>query len=82
MTSRNDPASESQALAVGAVDFIHIPVNRDVLRARVRLHLDLKKRERELRRIHDLNLEEKQKQLAFALRAADAGLWNWTLKPF
>lgn len=77
VTSRNDPASESQALAVGGVDFIHKPVNRDVLRARLRLHLNLKIREREIGRIHDLNLEEKQKQLVFALRAADAGMWTW-----
>ena len=35
VTARNDPQSESEALGNGAVDFIHKPVNKDVLRARV-----------------------------------------------
>jgi two-component system sensor histidine kinase BarA len=48
VTAKNDAESESLALAAGAVDFIHKPVNRDVLRARVQMHLALKAREREL----------------------------------
>lgn len=44
VTARADAASESRALAAGAVDFIHKPVNKDVVRARVRLHLDLRRR--------------------------------------
>ena len=52
VTARSDADSESRALAVGAVDFISKPVNRDVLRARVDLHLKLKARERELQRLN------------------------------
>jgi two-component system, sensor histidine kinase and response regulator len=41
VTSRNDPTDESAGFAVGAVDYIHKPVNPHVVRARVRTHLDL-----------------------------------------
>ena len=53
VTAKGDADSESRALAAGAVDFIHKPINRDVVRARVRLHLTLKARERELRALND-----------------------------
>lgn len=49
VTAKNDAESESRALAAGAVDFIHKPVNRDVVRARVLMHLELRARERALR---------------------------------
>ena len=39
VTARSDPQSESEALSSGAVDFIHKPVNKDVLRARIRAEL-------------------------------------------
>lgn len=43
VTARADPDSESQALRGGAADFVHKPVNKDVVRARVRVHLELKR---------------------------------------
>lgn len=56
VTAKNDAASESRALTSGAVDFIHKPVNRDVVRARVQIHLALKARERQLRQLtYELN---------------------------
>lgn len=42
VTARTDAESETRGFAAGGVDFIHKPVNRAVVRARVRLHLDLK----------------------------------------
>ena len=42
VTAKVDSRSEEMALKNGAVDFIHKPVNKSVVRARVRLHLDLK----------------------------------------
>ena len=48
VTARTDPASESQGLEVGGVDYIPKPVNRPVVLARVRLHLELERRTREL----------------------------------
>lgn len=42
VTAKVDSKSEEMALRNGAVDFIHKPVNKNVVRARVRLHLDLK----------------------------------------
>ncbi|WP_306603770.1 hybrid sensor histidine kinase/response regulator [Azonexus sp.] len=41
VTARTDAESESRALAGGAIDFIHKPINRDVVRARVRRTLEL-----------------------------------------
>ncbi|MEY4717614.1 MAG: hypothetical protein RL563_232 [Pseudomonadota bacterium] len=43
ITARQDEASESLALMTGGVDFIHKPVNPDVLLARVHTHIQLKK---------------------------------------
>ncbi len=42
VTAHNDTASETQGLALGAVDFISKPINPSVVRARVRTHLTLK----------------------------------------
>ncbi len=49
VTARADVESERRALAAGGVDFVHKPVNQAILRARVALHLELKRREQELR---------------------------------
>lgn len=48
VTANADPRSESEALLAGAVDFIRKPVNIDVLRARVRIHLNQASKQREL----------------------------------
>ena len=48
VTAQNDSASETRALAAGAVDFIHKPINPPVVRARVRLQLELRQRVVEL----------------------------------
>lgn len=53
VTAMSDPVSESRALAAGAVDFIHKPINRDVVLARVRLHLGLVSQRRELESLND-----------------------------
>ncbi|RXM21832.1 response regulator, partial [Citrobacter sp. AAK_AS5] len=43
-----DAESETRALAAGGVDFIHKPISASVVRARVRLHLELRHRTQEL----------------------------------
>ncbi len=43
ITAKTDADSETRAFSAGGVDFIPKPVNRAVVRARVRLHLDLKR---------------------------------------
>ena len=48
VTAKSDADSETRALAAGAVDFVHKPINRDVIRARVRLHLEFERREKAL----------------------------------
>jgi len=76
VTAGNDAASETRALAAGGVDFIHKPVNRDVVRARVGVHLALRERERLLLRLNDeleqLNaeLEERVEERTQGLRDA------------
>lgn len=42
VTAYNDTSSETQGLALGAVDFISKPINPPVVRARVHTHLTLK----------------------------------------
>lgn len=49
VTAKNDAPSESRALEAGAVDFITKPINKDVVRARVRLHIELERRAEALR---------------------------------
>ena len=44
VTALSDSVSETQALAAGAVDFIHKPINPAVVRARVQLQLELSQR--------------------------------------
>ena len=66
VTARNDPQSESEALQSGAVDFIHKPVNKDVLRARVRLHLMIEQQRRAVR--------ENEERMRLAAQAANFGV--------
>jgi diguanylate cyclase (GGDEF)-like protein len=71
VTARNDPQSESEALGSGAVDFIHKPVNKDVLRARVRLHLMLEQQRRAVR--------ENEERMRLAAQAANFGVLDYDL---
>ena len=41
VTARTDPGSESRALDAGGADFVTKPVNADVLRARIKVHLQI-----------------------------------------
>lgn len=53
ITANNDLESEMNALLVGAADFIHKPINPQVLRQRVRLHILLREREQALSRLNE-----------------------------
>lgn len=57
VTAKTDADNETRALSAGAVDFIHKPFNKDVVRARVRLHLELVRQQR--------HLEELNRQLTY-----------------
>lgn len=75
VTAKEDRDSESRALAAGAVDFLHKPLNGDVVRARVQIHLDLKARERELRELNaqlEQHIRERTDELRLALFRAEA----------
>lgn len=69
VTAKSDPDSESQALAAGAVDFIHKPINQRVVRARVQMQLELQRRAADLRTLN-AELEDKVTQRTRALREA------------
>ena len=53
VTAKQDTESEVAALAAGGMDFIHKPIVPETLRARVGLHLALRRRELELLRLND-----------------------------
>ena len=53
VTAFNDTQNEIRALAAGAVDFIHKPINPPVVLARVNTQLMLKRHERELRCLNE-----------------------------
>ncbi|WP_374485276.1 response regulator [Zoogloea sp.] len=69
VTAMSDSASESAALAAGAMDFIHKPINPDVVRARVDVQLALRAKEVALRLYND-KLEELVAERTTALRKA------------
>ncbi len=48
VTAKNDVQSEAEAIHAGAVDFIHKPIDPEVVRARVKMHLELIQHRREL----------------------------------
>lgn len=83
VTAMNDSASESAALAAGAMDFIHKPINPDVVRARVDLQLALRAKERALQAYND-NLEalvaartQELRQAQLAAEAASVAKTNF-----
>ncbi len=75
ITAKNDVENETAALQAGAVDFIHKPVNADVLRARVGLFISQRVREQRLQELNlrlreeitQRNLSEAQLRLAFTV---------------
>ena len=69
ITARTDAESETLALSAGGVDFIHKPVNQTVLRARVRLHLELQRRAESLR---VLSLAIEQSPSSIVITGTDA----------
>jgi two-component system, NarL family, sensor histidine kinase BarA len=82
VTARTDAESEARALSAGGVDFVHKPVNKAVLRARVAMHLELKQRAHalqvanvELRRHRDHLeelIDERVRELALARDEAES----------
>ncbi len=51
VTAQHDEAAETRALEIGAVDFISKPINRQIVRARVRTHVTLKQQSDLLRKM-------------------------------
>ncbi len=50
LTASNDWEDETKGLSLGAVDFIHKPINPPVLLARVKTHLNLQKAHLEIQK--------------------------------
>jgi signal transduction histidine kinase len=74
VTARTDARSEALALSAGAVDFIHKPINAQVVRARVLRHLTLRARERDLEAMNaqlEHQVERRTQELSDALKRAE-----------
>ena len=69
ITARTDTGSELQALAQGAADFIHKPLDPTLVSLRARLQVRLRQREQALR--------ESKQRLEIALEAGAMGLWDY-----
>lgn len=69
VTADNTAASETDALRSGAADFIHKPVNLDVLESRVALQLALEERKQALRELNE-SLERKVAERTLELQRA------------
>jgi diguanylate cyclase (GGDEF)-like protein/hemerythrin-like metal-binding protein len=76
VTAKTDADSETQALKAGGVDFIHKPVNGAVVRARVRLHLELKQTLKHLQHTHQELLDAYAKLERMASTDTLTGAWN------
>ena len=69
VTAKTGHETESNALAAGGVDFIEKPIHADVVRARVGLHLSLRRRKEDLKRLNE-ELENQVNERTQALRDA------------
>ena len=77
VTARDDRESEMKGLAAGAVDFIGKPIHPGTVRARGRLHLALRERERQLRVLNaalDQTVAQRTQALTEALTVAQEAL--------
>ncbi len=62
VTSKNDPWDETKGLGLGAVDFLTKPVRAQIVQARVKTHLDLKKKSDSLKKLaHELEQRVEQR---------------------
>ena len=52
VTSKNDPASEMEGLALGAVDYIYKPYAVQLLRKRIEMHMSLAEHKKELQELN------------------------------
>lgn len=68
ITAKTDADSETRALSAGAVDFIHKPFSTGVVRARVRLHLELVRHRKHLEEL----VHARTRELAEARDAAES----------
>ncbi|MFM2261825.1 MAG: hypothetical protein RI959_501, partial [Pseudomonadota bacterium] len=68
LTAANDAATEVQALAAGADDFITRPIRPDVLLARLQLHLKARRNQEQLQRDND--------RLGERVRVSNREMWR------
>jgi cyclic di-GMP phosphodiesterase len=73
LTSKSDAKAQIEGLEIGAVDYIAKPIQGEVLRKRVRLHLALKDQRRELERLVKERTEALEKVNAERLAHVEKG---------
>ena len=75
LIDRTDAEAESRALVRGAADLIYLPLRAEVLRSRVRLHLNLRQQAAELHVLNtamDERVEQRSQEIAQALHRAES----------
>ena len=72
VTAQNEVADEAQGLALGAVDYITKPVTPAIVRARAKVHVELK-------RFREQKVQELADRLSLATKAAGIGVWDYDI---
>ncbi|MDX1295215.1 MAG: response regulator [Sulfurimonadaceae bacterium] len=78
MSSQTESEVQARGLELGAVDYITKPVNPMILKARIKTHIALNERNRELKREQE-RLEASEKKLEIALDSANVGIWEYDI---
>ena len=72
VTAQNEISDETMGLALGAVDYITKPIAPAIVRARVKVHVELK-------RLRDQKIQELLDRLSLATQVAGIGVWDYDI---
>ncbi len=72
VTAQTEVDNEAQGLSLGAVDYITKPITPAIVRARVRVHVELK-------RFREQNIQDLADRLSLATKAGEVGVWDYDI---